>query len=149
MACAIKRLEKMYRKDLLSNRTGVQNLKKEEDIVNEKLNKLLDAHLDNLISIDEYRQKKNELMEEKLVITQRISDFERKGNNWFGLAKEFLLELNSNKIKALKRKYGELSEFVKKMGSNFSLTNKYIDFKLQNKYGLALRAPLVPNCERF
>jgi len=44
-----------------------------------------------------------------------------------------LLGLNSKKIKALKRKYQELSEFVKKMGSKFSLVDKNIDFKLQNK----------------
>ena len=48
----------------------------------EHLGKLPDAHLEGTIEADGYKSKKQELINAKINFQEKITDFERKGNNW-------------------------------------------------------------------
>ena len=56
----------------------------------DKLNRLLDGYLDQVIEPEVYKQKKNELFEEKLGLTQKKSQVEKNGNSWLEPVREFV-----------------------------------------------------------
>jgi len=47
-----------------------------------KLNRLLDGYLDQVIEPEIYKQKKNELFDEKLKLAEKKSQIEKNGNSW-------------------------------------------------------------------
>jgi hypothetical protein len=59
-----------------------------------KLEKLLDAYFNEVISADDYKTRKEKLLAKKVGFGEKIRDFEQKGLSWLELAREFVLSLN-------------------------------------------------------
>ena len=57
-------------------------------------------------------------MAEKKDIEEKLSDFERKGNRWLELTKNWVLEANQAKNLALQEDFSEMKNLLKKIGSN-------------------------------
>ena len=67
----------------------VQNLREQKTEIEAKVENLLDLFIGGKgIEPEEYQQKKQKLLNEKLNIQQKIKDFEQKGNNWLEPMKE-------------------------------------------------------------
>jgi len=75
-----------------------QNLKSEIFAIDEKLEKLLDAHLDSVISKEEYASKKQKLLNRKVEISEKLADFEHKGNYWLEPMRLFILDSKQAEI---------------------------------------------------
>jgi len=58
----------------------------------------------------EYQQTKNALMAEKKTKEEKLSDFERKGNHWLELTRNWILEANQAKNLALQDNFSERLE---------------------------------------
>jgi len=90
-----------------------------------KLNRLLDGYLDQVIEPEIYKQKKNELFDEKLKLMEKKSQIEKNGTVWLEPMREFLnCALQAQKIARAKNNCHLLSQMAKKVGSNFFLTNR-------------------------
>jgi len=50
--------------------------------IQEKLDRLLDAHLDGVITREEYVGRKEQSLNEKAVLTEQMAEVERNGNHW-------------------------------------------------------------------
>ena len=50
----------------------------------------MNAYLENALSLDEYRDMKNKLVNEKQLLKEKLSAFEQKANNRFELTEKFL-----------------------------------------------------------
>jgi len=74
-----------------------QNLKTELEKVKTKINRLMDAYLEGDLELPEFQMKKNDLMSEKKTLEEKLSGFERKGNHWLELTKNWILEANQAK----------------------------------------------------
>jgi DNA invertase Pin-like site-specific DNA recombinase len=72
-------------------KTTVQNLKLELAEIEAKLEKLLDAYLDEAITATEYASRKEKLVKQKVGLQEEIRDFEQKGLSWLEPAREFVL----------------------------------------------------------
>lgn len=59
-----------------------QQQKEKLSAIQGKLDRLLDAHLDGVITREEYVGRKERLLNEKAVLTERMAVVERKGNHW-------------------------------------------------------------------
>ena len=59
-------------------------------LLDSKIEKLMNAYLENALSLDEYRDMKNKLVNEKQLLKEKLSAFEQKANNRFELTKKFL-----------------------------------------------------------
>ncbi|MDD5760742.1 MAG: recombinase family protein [Candidatus Pacebacteria bacterium] len=105
-----------------------QNLKSQIKECEEKLEKLLDAHLNNDISREEYLEKKQKLLNQKVEISEKLANFEKKGGNWLEPAKKFILASNQAQIAAKSGNLQERAEKLKKAGSNMLLTNRKIKY---------------------
>ena len=107
-------------------------------MIDEKLDKLLDSHLENIISKEIYISKKEKLINEKISITERIDVIKRQGNNWLEPMRDFIL---SSKLAKKTAEVGDLYQikaFLKNIGSNFILQGKKFGFLAKPEWGLAL-----------
>ena len=108
-----------------------QNLKKEISAIKTKSERLTDAYLSEALELTEYQQTKNALMAEKKTKEEKLSDFERKGNHWLELTRNWILEANQAKNLASQDNFSEMKNYLKKIGSNRLLAagRLEIDFK--------------------
>ncbi|KKQ37069.1 MAG: Recombinase [Candidatus Woesebacteria bacterium GW2011_GWA1_37_7] len=98
-----------------------------------KLSKLLDTYLDNVVSEEDYKKKKNELFNTKLNLQEKIEQIKTNGNNWLEPLEHFIMSaFQAQKIAAEKNECQNLSDFVRSACSNFFL----IDQKLSMNYNL-------------
>ncbi|MCK4781385.1 recombinase family protein [Candidatus Parcubacteria bacterium] len=105
-----------------------QNLKNEIENCQNRLDKLLDAHLEGIISKDEYLAKKEKILNQKIENEQKLTNFEQKDNHWLKPAKKFILEAKQAQIIALRGNFSEKKNFLKKIGSNPLLREREILF---------------------
>ena len=105
-------------------KVSVQNLKTELTLIEQKLEKLLDACLGEIISAEEYAPRKQKLLAKKLELQDKIRDFEQNGLSWFEPAREFVKSLNQAANLLESENYSEISTFLKNTGSNHILHDR-------------------------
>ena len=136
----IKRLEEDRRQQRSEVLVIVQEFKKDLLNINDKLNKLLDSYLDNVVSREDYLIRKEKFMSEKKTIEQRIETLEQSPNKWLEPMREFFdTAVEANKIASDNINLFQKREFLKKTGSNLTLTNRIVDCDLPDQWA-ALRA---------
>ncbi len=118
-----------------------QNLKSEISIYDKKLEKLLDVHLDEIISKEEYTLKKHKLLNKKIDISEKLNDFEQKGNYWLEPMRLFILDSKQAEIIASKENLPVKRDFLKKIGSNPLLRNRAISISWQNPWKILVDFP--------
>jgi len=96
----------------------VQNLKNDISAITARLSRLTDAYLAEALELGEYLERKNALMSEKKSLEEKLSDFERKGNHWLELMRNWIIEANQaeNLIKA--ENLSGMKDFLVDIGSN-------------------------------
>ncbi len=57
-------------------------------------------------------------MAEKKTKEEKLSDFERKGNHWLELMRNWIIEANQAENIALQENFSEMKNFLKTIGSN-------------------------------
>ncbi|MFA6185558.1 MAG: recombinase family protein [Candidatus Shapirobacteria bacterium] len=95
-------------------------------LLDSKVEKLMNAYLENALSLDEYRDMKNKLVNEKQLLKEKLSAFEQKANNRFELTEKFLkynIELANEGINE------EKLHLFKKVGSNFIIEARTVLFE--------------------
>ncbi len=118
-------------KDQLEAETETQKIESQIQETELKLNRLLDGYLDQVIEPEIYKQKKNELFEEKLKLEEKKSLIQKNGNSWLELVREFVnCALRAQKIAREKNNCHDLSIMAKKVGSNYSLFNRRLSADL-------------------
>ena len=96
-----------------------------------KLNRLLDGYLEQVIEPEIYKQKKNELFDEKLKLEEKKSQIAKNGNSWLEPVREFVnCALQAQKIARVKNNCHDLSIMAKKVGSNFFLRDRRLSANL-------------------
>ena len=153
-------LEKEQASSFHSDALFVQNLKNQIKSVEETLDRLLDAHLDSTITSEEYTAKKQKLLNQKIDFSEKLKDFERKGNRWLELSKQFILDSNQAIIIASEENLEAKRDFLKMIGSNPHLASRslLLDFKNPWRYlsetpvaslGIAPNFGEKTNCETW
>ena len=90
----LARLESEQVESRQSSGLFVQNLKNDISAISARLERLTDAYLAEALELGEYLERKNALMSEKKTLEERLVDFERKGNHWLELMRNWILEAN-------------------------------------------------------
>ncbi len=111
-----------------------------------KLNRLLDGYLDQVIEPEIYKQKKNELFDEKFKLEEKKSQISKNGTVWLEPMRELVnCALQAQKIARAKNNCHDLSIMAKKVGSNFFLMNRRLSANLNFAFAaLSAEAPYVP-----
>ena len=96
-----------------------------------KLNRLLNGYLDQVIEPEIYKQKKNELFEEKLKLEEKKSQISKSGTVWLEPMREFVnCALQAQKVARAENNSHDLSIMGKKVGSNFFLNDRRLSATL-------------------
>ena len=132
----LKELEKDEQKAKEEMMNYVQNMKEESKDIETKLDKLLSAYLDEVISVEEYTDQKQKLLTKKIELREKIMDFEEKGTSWLEPARAFVRNLNYAQKLVLSQNKSEMTTFLKNIGSNHILLNQQFSFSAKNEYKL-------------
>ena len=120
-------ITKAEEKDKLESETTIKEVNSQIQTTETKLNRLLDGYLDQVIEPQIYKQKKNELFEEKWRLVEKKSQIEKDGNCWLEPMRKFLnCALQAQKIARKKNNSHDLSIMAKKVGSNFLLKDCHL-----------------------
>ena len=130
-------LEKDELKAKEESKILVQNLKKELAEIEAKLEKLLDVYLNEIISTEEYTNRKQKILTRKLELQEKIRDFEQKGLSWLEPARDFVLKLNYAEKLRNSDNFSEMKTFLKNIGSNHILQNQKLNFCWKFPFNLA------------
>ena len=129
-------LEKEEAQAKAQAKTTVQNLKAKLAEIEKQLEKLLDVYLSEVITTEEYTDRKQKLLNEKIGLNDKIHDFEQKGLSWLEPAREFVLSLNNADKLKNSGDYPEILTFLKNIGSNHYLQNRKWHFRAKIPYKL-------------
>ena len=104
----------------------VDKTKADISLLDSKIEKLMNAYLENALSLEEYRDAKSALVNQKQLLKEKLSAFEQKANNRFELTEKFLkynMELANEGINE------EKLHLFKKVGSNFIIEARTVLFE--------------------
>ena len=139
-------LDKEQASTIESDALFVQNLKNQIKSVEETLDRLLDAHLDSTITSEEYIAKKQKLLNQKIDFSEKLKDFERKGNRWLELSRQFILDSNQAIIIASEENLEAKRDFLKKIGSNPRLASRSLLLDFKNPWRILAETPYATLC---
>ena len=140
----INELEKEKMEKAQAESSFAQKVRNELAENEQKLDRLLDLHLDGSLSQAEYATKKQKLVLAKKDLEEKLSAFERKNHNRFERMIQFIKEANQAENIALQENPERIRDFLKKIGSNFRIAERTLSLDLKN----AWKIPAKFNAER-
>ncbi len=138
----LAKLETENKESSHSSDLFAQNLRNSISAIKEKLERLTDAYLAEALELVEYQERKNILMAEKKTIEEKLSDFERKGNHWLELMRNWIIEANQAENLSKQENPSRMRDFLVSIGSNRRLAAGVlsVSFKKPWDYLAELRA---------
>ena len=95
----------------------------------QKLDKLLESYLEEIVDAESYQRKKDELLQTKKLLQEKIEEIKTKGSSWLEPFENFIQRaFQARKIASSKNNPEELCSFGKSACSNFNLLNRQISF---------------------
>jgi len=99
-----------------------------------KLTRLTDAYLAGILELVEFQETKNLLTEQKATLEEKLSNFSRISTNWLELTRSWILTANTAEKLANSNNFFEMKNFLKKIGSNPSLSSGQLQLHLENPW---------------
>ena len=121
-----------------------QNIESRIKTTETKLDRLVNEFLDGTIEKQVYLAKKDELIKQKLALTQKKADFGQKGNNWIEPLKQWVRDAHHAEKLAVSNDYDEIKSFVGKIGTNRLLTNKNASLTFGASWRVLAERPQFP-----
>jgi len=121
--------EKDRQSEVQSSEIFSQKTKDEISLLDSKIEKLMNAYLENALSLDEYRESKNKLVSSKQLLKEKLSAFEKKSHNRFELADRFMKSSINNMELANEGIPEKIFREFKKVGSNFQIKDRTVFFE--------------------
>lgn len=121
--------EKERQSETQSSEIFSQKTKDEISLLDSKVEKLMNLYLENILSLEEYRDSKNKLVNQKQLLKEKLSAFEKKSHNRFELTDKFLKASINNMELANEGIPEEFFREFKKVGSNFQIKDRTVLFE--------------------
>jgi len=102
--------------------------------VRAKLDRLTDAMLDGSVEPQEFKELKNTLMATKADLQGKLSDFDRTGERWLELTRNWIMSGNKAEKLAAGENYVSMRDFLRELGSNPKIHNSLLTLTLKNPF---------------
>ena len=123
----LKWLERDEKLELSKSEVKIEELKSKLGSLSVRAETLLNGYLDQIIDSETYKQKKNEIFDEKLKIQEEIAKLEKGGIFWIEPMRNFIKRAKDCEKTALaKNNLQEVGLLAKNISSNFTLLNRQI-----------------------
>jgi len=137
----LERLDKETGEARHSSDIFVQNLRNDIFVIKTKLERLTDAYLGEALELTEYQENKNRLMAEKRTLEEKLSDFERKGNQWLGLMRNWIIEANQAINLSKQENLPAMRDFLVSIGSNRRLASGTLSVEFKKPFNFLADLP--------
>jgi len=128
-------LENEERKEFQSSGNFVQKINQKLAEIQNKLDKLLEGYLDGLIEEGDYKQKKEDLIKEKITLkSEKESAEKKKFQSWIEPTRNFLKTAFSIQKIISEKSFEEIKSIVEKVGTNHTISNKKVAWDWQPPY---------------
>ena len=124
----LRELDKDEQKAREDSKLVVQNFKSELADVEVRLDKLLSAYLDEVITSEEYAAQKQKMLDQRVELKEEIREIEDKGVFWLEPARVWVKSLNQADKLLSSGDKSEMTTFLKQIGSNHILIDKSFSF---------------------
>jgi len=132
----INELEKDKNAEAQSSRPVQKNIERDISNVDNRISKLIDLYLEGSLSLEEYRHKKEEYINQKKELQERLQYFSERDNNWFEPTREFVTSLNTAHSINVEGNLESQKELLEKIGSNFILKERHLNFSPSEPFHL-------------
>ena len=95
---------------------------------NKQLERLLDLHLEGVISTQEYSHKKEVLLKRKISLEEQLTKIEKGGNIWLEPLQDFFKAAHQAHQLAETKNLAAKTNFARRLGSNFRLSDRTLSF---------------------
>ena len=133
----LRELDKDEQKAKTDSHAVLQNIKGEIADIGTKLDKLLSAYLDEIVSAEEYAAQKQKLLSRKVGCKEEINEIENGSVSWLEPARAFVKSLNNATELVRSGDKSGITTFLKQIGSNHILFDKSVSFSPKIQYKLA------------
>ena len=133
----LKQVDEWQRENIHSSQSFVQNLKSKLSDTQEKLHKLVSAYIDGDVPKANYLVKKEELITQKVSLTNDLEDFGRTGKNWLQPLRSWILDANKAEKLSASDSFSEIKAFVQKIGTNPVLLDKSVSVSFGEPWAFA------------
>lgn len=133
---AIKKLREENKEEFEEKKKVIENHKKEYEVCDKKLDRLLDMRINGELSENEFIVKKNALLQEKSRLSANLNACENNSTNWIDRleeTKELLIFAQDALDKFKNGNEEKRKEIFRTLGSNLSLLDKKLNVKSKNK----------------
>ena len=96
----------------------INEIKIELDAVRVKIDRINNGFTDGSIDIREFKELKNPLVTQKVVLEQNIATFRQGSASWLEPMKNWIFQANQPEKWVLDNNWGEMKAFLKRVGSN-------------------------------
>jgi hypothetical protein len=112
-----------------------------EDIqsLDDRLNRLMTAYVESVLSLAEYREAKNKLMDEKRQLTENLTTVEKNQSSAFEPIKTFINTAKQAGILAETGTNEQKRDFFKKVASNPNVFNRKVRWDPRGAWQLVIR----------
>ena len=140
----VAELEKERAETAQSTDPSAQKLRDKIAAIDVKLGRLNDGYLASVISLEDYRVDKDKLLSQKQLLKEKLTAFEQRRGSWFEPAIAFIKQAETASTLAKSDNDELVRNFLEKIGSNFRLAARRLDFSYTNDWVV-----LSENHERF
>jgi hypothetical protein len=94
--------------EIQSSTLFADSIKADISLLDSKIEKLMSAYLESALSLEEYREAKNKLVNQNQLLKEKLSAFEQKANNRFELTEKFLkcnMELTNDRTRSVENPF--------------------------------------------
>jgi site-specific DNA recombinase len=125
----LEHLDKEDNEANVEHQAAIRSLREEKIEIKQKLDKLLDLHLEGSLDKEQYVTKKNKLLNRKVEIEEKIKQSERRGDDRLEKVRELILSSQGAKKYSSDEHTQELPTFLKRAGSKFLLTGRSVQWE--------------------
>ena len=149
----IQEIETEQNEDKDSRQDCLQSFRSQIAENDQKLDRLMQAYLDKVLSLDEYRQAKGELIERKQELKEKLTAAEANRANWFEPAIRFVKASKQALLLTENGQESERRDFLRKIGSNLTISDRHLSVKPREPWQLVVdKGPFAqhnaaPSCD--
>jgi len=125
----LRQLDRDGAQEQTDNRAAIQHLEQAKQSTESKLSGLLDLKLEGVLDTAEYIAKKNQLINRKADVEQKIRDATQEQTNWIEPMREMILRSKQAKMLLHTEKFSEIPAFLKTTGSNWLLKGAAVRYE--------------------
>jgi hypothetical protein len=109
-----------------AQRETIDSVRAKMQKLDERLGRLMNAYLDEAVTLDEFRPQKKILLDERRGLEDQIVALEKNRSSWLEPAIKFVKDWNQAGLTAEAGSEEEKRDFLKKVGSNLTIQDRHL-----------------------